>query len=154
MLYQLTLHLCWIAPSPGCPFMLPFCRTKYCISEIMRTMTALTFKIVLFIININFRTTPIYSCMGIFSFGGRMNITLKIKNNMNGMESWSEPYEVAVQEASNNPLITHFSTSFETFQVLFISIINRCLVESWIHKCIYNWFIHLWNLFKKYIYIY
>jgi hypothetical protein len=51
--------------------------------------------------------------MGIFSFGGRMNVTLKIKNNMNGMESWSEPYEVAVQEASNNPLITHFSTSFE-----------------------------------------
>lgn len=73
-------------------------------------MTALTFKIVLFIININFRTTPIYSCMGIFNLGGRMNVTLKIKNNMNGMESWSEPYEVAVQEASNNPLIAHFST--------------------------------------------
>ncbi|XP_021462441.2 interleukin-6 receptor subunit beta [Oncorhynchus mykiss] len=52
------------------------------------------------------QTTPIYSCMGIFSFGGRMNITLKIKNNMNGMESWSEPYEVAVQEAIKAPCPT------------------------------------------------
>ncbi|XP_035642342.1 interleukin-6 receptor subunit beta [Oncorhynchus keta] len=52
------------------------------------------------------QTTPIYSCMGIFSFGGRMNVTLKIKNNMNGMESWSAPYEVAVQEAIKAPCPT------------------------------------------------
>ncbi|CAB1320220.1 unnamed protein product, partial [Coregonus sp. 'balchen'] len=53
-----------------------------------------------------FSTTPIYSCTGIFNFGGRMNVTLKMKNNMNGMESWSEPYEVAVLEAIKAPCPT------------------------------------------------
>ncbi|XP_041756534.1 interleukin-6 receptor subunit beta isoform X2 [Coregonus clupeaformis] len=52
------------------------------------------------------QTTPIYSCTGIFNFSGRMNVTLKMKNNMNGMESWSEPYEVVVLEAIKAPCPT------------------------------------------------
>uniref|UniRef100_A0A674BP86 Interleukin-6 receptor subunit beta-like n=1 Tax=Salmo trutta TaxID=8032 RepID=A0A674BP86_SALTR len=65
------------------------------------------------------QTTPIYSCMGIFNLGGRMNVTLKMKNNMNGMESWSEPYEVAVLEAikASCPTITSVNGSDNSLEV-------------------------------------
>ncbi|KAL0978933.1 hypothetical protein UPYG_G00178050 [Umbra pygmaea] len=49
------------------------------------------------------KTTAVYSCKAIFNPMAKLNVTIRIENQMNGIEFWSDPHEVILHEAIKPP---------------------------------------------------